>query len=189
MAIVFGKEECDFYSAFFIPDSTKRRDVLDAWIESTTPVIQVAVKEELKDFIESITEGRWTEDGWRRGEEKLRQMQNSYHLIMDIQIRQISSRNRTKGTSPDPVMQKIEIDLHGMTVNEAIPLIDEFLKESYEAHERRVWIIHGKGTGVLRREVRQHLENHRLVESFTPADKSHGEEDATQVDILEWTVS
>ena len=86
-------------------------------------------------------------------------------------------------------MRKIEIDLHGMVVNEAIPLVDEFLKESYDAHERRVWIIHGKGTGVLRQKVRQYLENHRLVESYIPADKSHGEEGATQVDIVEWTVS
>ncbi|MFC1915956.1 Smr/MutS family protein, partial [Chloroflexota bacterium] len=64
-----------------------------------------------------------------------------------------------------------------------------FLKESYNAHERRVWIIHGKGTGVLRQKVRHHLENHHLVASFAPADQSHGEEGATQVDIIEWTVS
>jgi len=53
-----------------------------------------------------------------------------------------------------------ELDLHGKTVNEAISLVEESLKESYNSHERRVWIIHGKGTGVLREEVRRHLKNH-----------------------------
>ena len=84
---------------------------------------------------------------------------------------------------------RTEIDLHGMTVKEALPLVDNFLKDSYNAHERRVWIIHGKGAGVLREEVRKYLENHQLVESFVQADQSHGEEGATQVDIKEWVFS
>ncbi len=46
-----------------------------------------------------------------------------------------------------------------------------------------VWIIHGKGEGILREEVRKRLNNHPLVESFTTADQAHGEEGATQVDI------
>ena len=189
MATVFSKEEREFYSAFFMPDSKKRQAALDAWIKSTTPVIQDAVGEELKTLIEFVTEDRWTEDGWRRGEEKLRRIQNDYHLVMDIKLRKIGAREKIIGSLPDPVIRKTEIDLHGMKVNEALPLVDQFLKDSYDAHERRVWIIHGKGTGVLREEVRKYLENHPLVESFTPADQSHGEEGATQVDIIEWVVS
>jgi len=189
MATVFGKEGNDLYSAFFIPDSKKRRAALDAWIKSTTPVIQAAVSEELMALIEFVTEGRWTEEGWRRGEEKLRRIQNDYHLIMDIKLRKLGSREKFIGALSVPVIRKTELDLHGKMVNEAISLVEEFLKESYNSHERRVWIIHGKGTGVLREKVRRLLENHPLVESFTPADQSHGEEGATQVDIIEWTVS
>ncbi|MFC1954285.1 Smr/MutS family protein [Chloroflexota bacterium] len=80
------------------------------------------------------------------------------------------------------VSRKIELDLHGMRVDEAIPSLISFINDSYKARERVVWIIHGKGTGVLREEVRQYLNNNSLVEFFTPADKYHGgEEGATQV--------
>ena len=40
-----------------------------------------------------------------------------------------------------------ELDLHGLTVDEAIPLVDTFLYQSYKAGLRHVWVIHGRGTG------------------------------------------
>ncbi len=46
-----------------------------------------------------------------------------------------------------------EIDLHGLTVDEAIPRIEEFLYAAYKARLTRVWIVHGKGTGTLKQEV------------------------------------
>ena len=80
------------------------------------------------------------------------------------------------------VSRKTELDLHGMRVDEAILVVESFINDSYKARERVVWIIHGKGTGVLREEVRQYLKYNSLVEFFTPADKYHGgEEGATQV--------
>jgi len=205
MATVFGKEERDFYNAFFIPNADKRRDALNKWIKSATPAIQAAVEEELETFIEFITANRWSVDGWIAGEEKLRGMQNDYHLIMDINLRKIGSkdilkgkisdpviigsRDIMKGRMPAPIVRKTEIDLHGKTVSEAISLVNEFLKDSYNAHERQVLIIHGKGTGTLREEVRRYLGKHPYVESFTTADKSQGDEGATQVNIKEWNVS
>lgn len=189
MTTVFGAEGRNLYDAFFIPDTVNRRAKLDEWIKLTTPVIQAAVTQELEDLVKFITADRWTEEGWRRGEAKLRQLQNSYHLIMDIKLKPIGSRGNVKGEIPPPIMKITEIDLHGMKVAEAIPLVENFLQDSYEAHERKVWIIHGKGTGVLREEIRKHLEYHLLVESFAPADQAHGEEGATQVNIKEWEFS
>jgi len=191
MATVFGQEERKLYNAFFIPDTAKRRAALEEWIKSTTPIIQAAVTQELEDLVEFVTENRWTEEGWRRGEEKLRRIQNSYHLVLDIKLRTLGSREqiRVKGGIPPPIMKITEIDLHGMKVAEAMPLVENFLQDSYRVHERRVWIIHGKGEGILREEVKKHLENHPLVESFTTADQAHGEEGATQVDIKEWEFS
>ena len=49
MTTVFGKESAKLYSAFFIPNTAKRKAALDKWVEETTPIIQAAVKEELKD--------------------------------------------------------------------------------------------------------------------------------------------
>jgi len=106
MTTVFGNEGNNFYSAFFEPDSTQRRAALDAWVESATPAIQAAVSEELKAFVEFVTEGRWTEEGWKLGEEKLRRIQNDYHLIMDIKVRKLGLREAFKGELPTPVIQK-----------------------------------------------------------------------------------
>ncbi len=191
MATIFGQEGRNLYSAFFIPDTAKRRAALDEWIKSIAPVIQAAVTQELQDLVEFVTENRWTEEGWRRGEEKLRRIQNDYHLVMDIKLRTIGSREqiKVKGKLPDPVVRTTEIDLHGMKAAEAMPLVENFLQESYKVHERKVWIIHGKGEGILREEVRKRLGHHPLVESFAPADQAHGEEGATQVDIKEWEFS
>jgi len=109
---------------------------------------------------------------------------------MDVKLRTIHKEDKIIGSLPAPVIRKTEIDLHGKTVNEAIPIVEDFLQKSYKVHEPRIWIIHGKGTGVLCEEVRHHLQNHRLVECFAPADKSHGGEGATQVDFKKaWAVS
>lgn len=76
-----------------------------------------------------------------------------------------------------------ELDLHRMTVEEAIPLLESFLYASYQAGLHRVWVVHGKGTGVLRREVGRYLADHPLVRSFDPADPHHGGMGATQVEL------
>ena|ERR1035437_7002056 len=78
-----------------------------------------------------------------------------------------------------------EIDLHGMTVDEAIPLVDTFLYKSFKAGLHRVWIIHGRGTGALRQAVRHHLTNHTLVRVCSTADGSRGGIGATQVELAD----
>ncbi len=74
-----------------------------------------------------------------------------------------------------------ELDLHRLTVDEAIPRLEQFLYDSFQSGMYRVWVVHGKGTGVLRREVARYLTNHSLVRSFCPADPRHGGSGATQV--------
>jgi DNA-nicking Smr family endonuclease len=61
---------------------------------------------------------------------------------------------------PDP---GDEIDLHGLTVDEAIPKMDDFLDKALQPGHLRVWVIHGKGSGVLRQEVKRYLSKHSLV--------------------------
>ncbi len=79
-----------------------------------------------------------------------------------------------------------ELDLHRLTVDEALPKLDEFLHAAYQAGLYRVWVVHGKGTGVLRREVGRYLANHPLVRSHGSADRHHGGIGATQVELSEW---
>jgi len=76
-----------------------------------------------------------------------------------------------------------ELDLHGLTIDEAIPLVDTFLYKSSKAGLHRVWIIHGRGTGVLRQAVRRYLTHHPLVRVCSTADRNRGGIGATQVDL------
>ena len=78
-----------------------------------------------------------------------------------------------------------EIDLHGLTVDEAIPSVDRFLHQSYKARLRRVWVIHGRGTGVLRSAVRQYLTKHPLVRHCATANGDRGGIGATQVELAD----
>jgi len=75
------------------------------------------------------------------------------------------------------------IDLHGLTVDEAVPKLDEFLYKAYKAGHFRVWVVHGKGTGILRQEMRRYLSKHPLVRAQRPADPQHGGAGATQVEL------
>lgn len=79
-----------------------------------------------------------------------------------------------------------ELDLHRLTVDEAITQLDQFLNTAFQAGLYRVRIVHGKGTGILRQEVRRYLSGHPLVKSYCPADRYHGGAGATQVDLSEW---
>ena len=74
-----------------------------------------------------------------------------------------------------------EIDLHALTVDEAILKLERFLREAHAAGWHQVMVIHGKGTGVLRQEVRRYLGRHSLVYHFGEADRFHGGSGATQV--------
>jgi hypothetical protein len=191
MTTVFGKEGRDFCNAFFTTNTMMRRIALSQWVKSTTRIVHAAVTQELKDCVELFTENRMTEEGWRRAEAKLRQMQNDFTLVMDIKLRTISLKEQAKcrGTMLEPIVQQTEIDLHGMKPDDAMFAVKKFLHDSYSAHERRIWIIHGKGQGILRGEVVKYLENHPLIDSFSVADQTHGADGATQVDIKDWEFS
>jgi len=78
-----------------------------------------------------------------------------------------------------------ELDLHGLTISEAIPLVDKFLYKSFQGHIHRIWIVHGKGSGMLREAVRRYLSKHTLVKTCFTADRSHGGNGATQVELVD----
>ena len=57
-----------------------------------------------------------------------------------------------------------ELDLHGETREIARILIEEFIRDSIKMGEEKVKIIHGIGTGVLKKEVQKVLKNNKNVE-------------------------
>jgi len=68
-----------------------------------------------------------------------------------------------------------EINLLGKTVDEALSELDKYLDDAYLAHLPSVRIVHGKGTGALRKAVHGHLKKVKYVESFRLGE--HGEGD------------
>jgi DNA mismatch repair protein MutS2 len=70
-----------------------------------------------------------------------------------------------------------------MTVDEALPLLSQFLHDAYFSGCRQVRIIHGKGTGGLRETVRQELKRHPLVKSFRAGAYDGGGEGVTVVEF------
>lgn len=57
-----------------------------------------------------------------------------------------------------------ELDLHGETREIARILIEEFIRDSIKMGEEKVKIIHGIGTGVLKKEVQKVLKNNKNIE-------------------------
>lgn len=76
-----------------------------------------------------------------------------------------------------------EVDLHALTVVEALPVLDGFLHDSFQAGHYRVRVNHGKGTGVLRTEVSRYLSGHPLVQDYRVADLWQGGSGVTVVDL------
>jgi DNA mismatch repair protein MutS2 len=67
-----------------------------------------------------------------------------------------------------------EINVIGLTVEQATELVDKFLDDAALAHKPRVRIIHGHGTGALRRGLADFLKGHALVESIAAEHPDRG---------------
>ena len=72
-----------------------------------------------------------------------------------------------------------EINLIGMTVDEAIAHLDKYLDDAYLAHLPSVRIVHGKGTGALRNAVQAHLRKQKYVKSFHAGAAGEGDAGVT----------
>lgn len=77
------------------------------------------------------------------------------------------------------------IDLRGYMVDEAIYEIDKYLDDAYLAGYSAVQIIHGKGTGALRKGVQDHLKRHHYVKSMRLGGFDEGGSGVTVVEIKE----
>ena len=74
-----------------------------------------------------------------------------------------------------------ELNIIGKTVDEAIPEVDRFLNDCFMAGISPVRIIHGKGTGSLRRGVQDYLRTLNFVTDFHEADPTNGGAGVTEV--------
>ena len=75
----------------------------------------------------------------------------------------------------------IEINLLGKTVDEAVAELDKYLDDAYLAHLPSVRIVHGKGTGALRKGVHNYLRRVKYVSEFHLAEFGEGDAGVTIV--------
>ena len=91
-------------------------------------------------------------------------------------VQRAEHKLRSLGASP-------EVDLRGMMTDEAILALDRFLDTAVMAKLTEVTIIHGKGTGAVRKAVREHLKRSRYVKSFRPGRYGEGEDGVTVAEL------
>jgi DNA mismatch repair protein MutS2 len=86
------------------------------------------------------------------------------------------------GPPPSP---RVELDLRGQRVEEILPQVDKYLDDAFLAGMPFVRIIHGKGTGALRKAVRDQLRGHPLVKSYRAGKEGEGDTGVTVAYLVE----
>ena len=74
-----------------------------------------------------------------------------------------------------------EINLLGINGDEAVAKLDKYLDDAYVSHLKSVRVVHGKGTGALRKAVHQYLRKQKIVDEFHLAEFGEGDAGVTIV--------
>ena len=77
----------------------------------------------------------------------------------------------------------MSFDVRGMALDEALPEVDRYLDEAVMGGLNEVTIVHGKGTGILRAGIQQHLKRHGHVKSHRLGIYGEGETGVTIVTL------
>ena len=101
-------------------------------------------------------------------------------LVEPDKPKQSRVMNRVSAAKPAVPM---EVDVRGMTLDEAIAAVDIYLADATLAGLNEVSIIHGKGTGVLRAGIQRHLRTHMNVKKYRDGMYGEGEQGVTVVTL------
>ena len=115
---------------------------------------------------------------------------NVGNVRLQVEMRRLSRveeapENPTAEVSFDlgPGLSSMELDMRGLRVQETLIQLEEFMDKAVRDGLSSVRIIHGRGTGVLRQVVREHLARHPLAKSVTPESPDRGGDGATAVEL------
>ena len=102
-----------------------------------------------------------------------------------VKEKETTSRKKAGGFNMIAKVSQVhpEIDIRGMMVDEAIEVVSKYLDDAVIAGLPRVLIIHGKGTGALRKGIQEYLKHHRNVLSYTLGDVDEGGSGVTAVKL------
>ncbi|MDQ3301004.1 MAG: Smr/MutS family protein, partial [Myxococcota bacterium] len=71
------------------------------------------------------------------------------------------------------------VDVRGHRVDEAVIQIDRFVDESLLAGRETIFVIHGHGTGALKKAVRAHLQTHKGIDKLRAGEPNEGGDGVT----------
>lgn len=91
-------------------------------------------------------------------------------------------KSRTVHSKVD-IRPMTEVDVRGMTAYEAIMEVDNAIDSAILTGINQITVIHGKGTGVLRKEIQAHLKHHKSVRSFRLGVFGEGESGVTVIEL------
>ena len=120
------------------------------------------------------------------GNMKLMVKAEDVRLIEEAEVREKKEAKRQVATAIRLTGARAainELDIRGMMTDEADLAVDQFLDNAVMGKLNVVTIIHGKGTGALRKAVHQQLKRHRLVKSYRLGRYGEGEDGVTVVEL------
>jgi DNA mismatch repair protein MutS2 len=97
----------------------------------------------------------------------------------------VTAESESMGTSYTVPYVSPEIDLRGLLAEEAFDVVDKYLDNAYLAGLSQVSLIHGKGTGALRKKISEFLSHHHRVEEFRLGEWNEGGSGVTIVKLKE----
>ena len=77
----------------------------------------------------------------------------------------------------------LELNLVGVRIEPALEQLDRYLDQALLSSRRQVRVVHGFGSGRLRKAVREYLEPHPAVREFRPGRQNEGGDGATVVTL------
>ena len=102
--------------------------------------------------------------------------------LREVQEQQTSSASAKVEYNPENVID-LELDIRGMMVDDAKPVVDRYLYDCKRQGLSEVSIIHGKGTGALRAGIQSYLRTHERVKSFRDGKYGEGDYGVTVVTL------
>ncbi|MGM0688382.1 MAG: endonuclease MutS2 [Bacillota bacterium] len=112
----------------------------------------------------------------------LRELKQDHKKNADIPGKEKKIEKRGYSVQKDLAISN-SIDLRGLNLDEARPLVDKLLDNALWAGLNKVDLIHGKGTGKLKLGLRDYLKEHPLVSAFRSGSSAEGGEGVTVVEI------
>lgn len=92
-----------------------------------------------------------------------------------------SNKGGTKSGMSKAMTIHPELNLVGMRVDEALPVLDKYLDDAYLSHLEKCTIIHGRGTGALKDAVHQHCKKAKYIKEYRLGTFGEGDQGVTIV--------